>query len=180
MKEDLQTIFKKNIMPKRKEIFGIDNIFAVPKIEKVTINARVKRGSNIGEEKIFDTVKKITGQRPIFAKAKKSISNFKIREGATVGVKATLRGSKAMRFLDKLINVVLPRVRDFSGISESSMDGKGNLSIGIREHIVFPESASDDMSTLHGVQITITTTAKDNEKAIKLLKALGFPLKSKK
>ncbi len=136
-----------------------------------------KRGGNVTEEVIMNTLEKITGQKAVITKAKKSISNFKIREGMVVGVQATLRGTRAVDFTDRFINIVLPRVRDFSGLSRRSLDGAGNLTVGLPEHIVFPEVAGDDMTRLHGLQIVFCTTAKNNKDAMTLLSALGFPFK---
>lgn len=169
--------FKEKVLPAREKLFGVKNIMAAPKIEKVVLNARIKRGGQVTEEMIVSTIQRITGQKPIVAKARKSISNFKIREGMPVGVKVTLRGRMAFNFLDKLINITLPRVRDFSGLSEKNIDAQGNLNIGLREHIVFPEAASDDISKMHGLQITVKTTAGSKDKALILLKELGFPFK---
>ena len=178
MYQSIKDKFAKEVLPKRQELFGVTNIMAVPRLNKVVLNARVKRGSNVTEEIVAATVQKITGQKPILTKAKKSISNFKIRSGMVVGVKATLRGARAIDFTDRFINVVLPRVRDFSGLSRHAFDGGGNLTVGLPEHIVFPEVAGDDMARLHGLQIVFSTTAKNDAAAGKLLQALGFPFKA--
>jgi len=177
MTTSIKEKFIKEIVPKRQELFGVSNVMATPKIEKVVINARIKKDGNIDEEAVASTVLKISGQKPVVTKARKSISNFKIREGMSVGVKVTLRGNRAVNFLDKLINVTLPRVRDFNGLDTKGFDKEGNYTIGLPEHIVFPEVAGDDMAHLHGLEITIKTTAKDKEKGLKLLKELGFPFK---
>ena len=169
--------FKENVVPKRKELFDIENIEATPKIEKVVINARVKQGGAINEEAILETLSKITGQIANATKARLSISNFKIREGQVVGAKVTLRSSRAVDFIDKLINITLPRVRDFSGLEKKGFDGKGNYTIGFSEHNAFPEVAGDDVSRLHGIEVTIVTTAENNEQGFTLLKELGFPFK---
>lgn len=153
------------------------NIMATPKIVKVVINSRVKRGGNIGEEIVAKTVERVSGQKPVKTKARQSISNFKIREGMVLGVKVTLRGARALDFLDKFVNVVLPRVRDFSGLSPFGLDGHGNFTIGLPEHMVFPEVASDDMAQTHGLEITVATTARNNKDALTLLTELGFPFK---
>lgn len=150
---------------------------ATPRIEKVIVNARIKRGGTIGEEAVAKTLERITGQKPVLTKARKSISNFKIREGMVVGAKVTLRGERAMEFLGKLVNIVFPRVRDFSGLSALGLDGAGNYTVGLREQVVFPEAGNDDMSQVHGLEITVATTAKDNAQALTLLKELGFPFK---
>ncbi len=169
--------YKKEIIPRRKEIFGIDNILAVPKIEKVVLNARIKQGSPIGEDAILETLSKISGQSAQKALAKKSISNFKIRQGQIVGAKATLRADKAVDFIDKLISITLPRVRDFSGLSKKGFDGHGNYTIGFQEHNAFPEVAGDDVSRLHGLEVTIVTSAKNDNDGFILLSNLGFPFK---
>jgi len=155
----------------------VKNIMAAPKIVKVIINSRVKRGSNIGEEIVVKTLERISGQKPVLTKARQSISNFKIREGMVVGAKVTLRGARALDFLDKFVNVVLPRVRDFSGLSPLGLDGHGNFTIGLPEQMVFPEVANDDMAQTHGLEITVATTAKNNKDGLTLLTELGFPFK---
>jgi len=127
--------------------------------------------------KIVENITAIAGQKPVIAKARKSISNFKVREGEAIGIMVTLRGKRMYDFLNKLINVVFPRVRDFRGISRKAFDGKGNYSIGFKEHIVFPEAVQDDLTKVHGLQVNISTSAKTNEQGLKLLEALGFPFK---
>lgn len=169
--------FEKQVLPRRQELFGVKNIMAAPRIQKVALNSRIKRGGNVTEEMVVNTLKKITGQQPVITKARLSISNFKIREGMAVGARVTLRGERALTFLDKLINVALPRVRDFSGLSARGLDGRGNLTIGFNEHTVFPESAGDDLAHLHGLEVTVVTTAKNREQGLTLLKELGFPFK---
>lgn len=178
MWQSIKDKYQKNVLPRRAELFGVKNIMATPKIVKVVINGRVKRGGNVGEEVVAKTLERISGQKPVLTKARQSISNFKIREGMVVGAKATLRGARALDFLEKLINVVLPRVRDFSGLSPLGLDGHGNFTIGLSEHMVFPEAASDDMSQMHGLEITVATTARNNKDALTLLKELGFPFKT--
>jgi len=177
MFKTIGTIYKEDVVPKRTELFGVSNVYATPHIEKVVLNARVKRGGNVGEEAILNTLERITGQKPVTTKARLSISNFKIRAGMVVGAKVTLRGKRANDFLDKLIHVTLPRVRDFSGLQTKSIDNNGNLSIGLEEHVVFPETASDDMAHMHGLQICINTTATNKKDAEALFRALGFPFK---
>lgn len=177
MWQSIKDKYQKNILPRRAELFGVKNIMAVPKIVKVAINTRVKRGSNIGEEIVAKTLERVSGQKPVLTKARQSISNFKIREGMVVGAKVTLRGARALDFLDKFVNVVLPRVRDFSGLSSLGLDGHGNFTIGLPEHMVFPEVASDDMAQTHGLEITVVTTARNNKDALTLLAELGFPFK---
>ncbi|MBU2575514.1 50S ribosomal protein L5 [Patescibacteria group bacterium] len=169
--------FKDDVAPKRKELFGISNIEATPKIEKVVLNVRIKQGGNVEEGAILETLSKISGQIANTTKARISISNFKIREGQVVGAKVTLRAKRAIDFLDKMINVTLPRVRDFSGLDKKGFDGKGNYTIGFSEHNAFPEVAGDDVSRLHGIEVTIVTTADNDEHGFNLLKTLGFPFK---
>ncbi|MEK7164594.1 MAG: 50S ribosomal protein L5 [Patescibacteria group bacterium] len=178
MWQSIQQKFTEKIIPRRAELFGVKNTMATPRLTKVVLNARIKRGGKADEEVVVNTLEKITGQKAVITKAKKSISNFKIREGQAVGVKVTLRGARLNHFLDKFINVVLPRVRDFSGLSPAALDNAGNATFGITEHLVFPEVGSDDMSKTHGLQICISTTAKNNKDALTLLKELGFPFKA--
>ena len=169
--------YSEEVLPKRAELFGTANQHATPTIAKVVVNARVRKGGSVDEETVMGTLEKITGQKPISTKARLSISNFKIRQGMVVGAKVTLRSKRAYDFLDRLIHVTIPRIRDFSGLSTASFDGKGNYSIGLPEHIVFPEVAGDDVAHVHGVEITIKTTAGNDKDGLTLLKALGFPFK---
>lgn len=176
--KNLQTRFKEEILPKLKETLGIKNSMAVPKVTIININVGI--GTYVKAQKkdpeiVLENLKIISGQKPVITKAKKSISNFKIREGDPVGAIVTLRGKRMYDFLNKLINIVLPRVRDFRGLSRKSFDGHGNYSIGFKEHIVFPEISPDDVINIHGVQINIATNAKNDEQAFELLKAMGFP-----
>ena len=169
----------KNVYPKLATAGKVSNTLALPRIEKITIN--VGLGKSLSDATFTDAVVKnlerITGQKPVLTKAKKSISNFKIREGMIVGAKVTLRGVRMYDFLDKLIHVALPRVRDFRGISEKNVDNGGNLSLGFREHIVFPEIRSDEVEKLHGLEVNITTTAKNREEGLAFFKELGVPFK---
>ncbi len=160
----------------------ISNKHLVPKVEMITVNVGV--GSLVQRDKkaldeVVENVTAITGQKPVVKKSRKSISNFKLREGMPVGVSVTLRGEKMITFLNKLINIVFPRIRDFRGFTKKSFDGQGNLSIGIKEHLVFPEINPDDLVTIHGIQITIKTSTRDDEQAYHLLRAFGFPFKEK-
>jgi len=176
----LQEKYKREVIPAMKKKFGYQNDFAVPRIEKVVIN--IGTGKVISDAKGFDKVLKdlaaISGQAPVITKAKKSISSFKVREGMTVGAMVTLRKGRMYEFLDRLISVSLPRVRDFRGLDKKSFDGKGNLTIGLKEHIVFPEISSEDVKSIFGLEVSIITTAKTDEEGEKLLKLLGFPIKS--
>jgi len=172
--------YKKEVVPKLKEQFGYKNIHAVPSIQKVTLN--VGLGKNMKESKYLDTaeatLQRITGQQPVKTKARKSISNFKVRQGNVIGMKVTLRGKRMWNFLEKLIKVSLPRVRDFRGLSSEAFDGQGNYSLGLAEHIAFPEIRPDEVEVIHGLQITVSTDAKSKEEGLALLTHLGFPFKT--
>lgn len=176
---NLRKKYNKEIVPALKKDLNLKNAMAVPRIDKVVLNVGVGKG--LKDEKFIDNVEstliRITGQKPVKTKARKSISAFKIREGMTVGLKVDLRGDRMYDFIEKLIKVSLPRVRDFQGLSLKSFDKQGNYTIGIKEHIIFPEIKADEVENLHGLEIIISTTAKDDESAKKLLLALGFPLK---
>jgi large subunit ribosomal protein L5 len=175
----LQNFYKESVAPKLAEELGVKNVLALPKITKVTLN--IVLGQGIKEAKFLetaeDTLRRITGQAPVKCKARVSISNFKIRKGMVIGTKVTLRGKQMWDFLDKLVNITLPRVRDFRGISPTAFDDKGNYSLGFKEHMSFPEIRPDEIEVIHGLQITITTTAKSKEEGKALLTALGFPFK---
>ena len=178
----LKEHYTKNLVPKLKEELKIKNLWAVPRLEKVKIN--VGLGPFIAAKKdyseVIDNIAAICGQRPIVNKAKKAISNFKIRKGLPVGISVTLRGEKMYDFVSKLVNVTLPRIRDFRGISLKAFDGHGNYSMGITENTVFPEINPDNIDKIYGLEITICTTAKNNEVGTILLKALGFPFQKEK
>lgn len=175
----LKQFYKEQVAQKLKEDLGLKNSLAVPKISKVTLN--VGLGQGVKEAKYLETaeatLRRISGQQPVKCKARVSISNFKIRKGMVIGMKVTLRGQHMWDFLDKLVNVTLPRVRDFRGISPNAFDGRGNYSLGFREHMAFPEIRPDEIEVIHGLQVTITTTAKSPEQGRLLLMALGFPFK---
>lgn len=163
-------------MPKKEE----KNIMAEPKITKVTINVGIGtyvKAHNKDFSNIVENIMAISGQKPIVTKAKKAVSNFKLREKEPTGIKVTLRGKRMEDFVTKLINVVFPRVRDFRGLSPKAFDGNGNYSIGFREHTVFPEISPDDVMKLHGLQVNIITNAKNDESGLELLKTMGFPFK---
>lgn len=185
MAKELQTLrenFYKNILPKMQKDHGFKNSMAVPRLAKVKINMGL--GQFLAAKKdyseVLENIAAITGQKPIVTKARKSISNFKVREGVPVAVAVTLRGDKMYDFVSKLVNITFPRVRDFRGISKRSFDGHGNYSVGINENIVFPEINPDNVDRIHGLQVTITTTAKTDEMGYELLKALGFPFREAK
>lgn len=175
----LQKTYINTIVPELKNEFDIKNINAVPAIKQITVN--IGLGIGLKEAKYLETaentLRRITGQQPVKTKARKSIANFKIRQGNIVGMKVTLRGPRMWDFLDKLINVTFARIRDFRGLSPKSFDDQGNYSVGFSEHIAFPEIRSDEIEVIHGLQINIETTAKNPEQAKSLLTHLGFPFK---
>ncbi len=179
MKSRLLEKYKKEALPAMKEKFGYKNNLAVPKLEKAVLNVGLSPG--LKDDKFTETVEstltRITGQKPVFTKAKKSIAGFKIREGNVVGITVLLRGQRMYDFIDKLVNITLARVRDFRGISDESIDERGNLSLGFKEHTAFPEIKPDEVERLHGLEITIVTTAKSKKEGLELLKLLGFPFK---
>ncbi len=170
--------YKKEAVPAMQKKFGYTNVQAVPKLIKAVMN--VGFGKLSKEAKIVETVeqvvKAITGQRPLLTKAKKSISNFKVREGTVIGVKVTLRGRRLYDFLEKLVTVTLPRLRDFRGLSLKSFDQQGNLAIGFPEYLAFPEISAESLDKLFGLEVVIVTNAKTKEEAVELFKLLGFPL----
>lgn len=156
---------------------GIINLYAVPRVVKIVVN--VGAGDAAQDKKVIESIKKeirlITGQKPVVTQARKSIAAFKIRKGLAIGVKVTLRSKRMMFFLEKLLKIVFPRIRDFRGVSEKSLDGKGNLNIGISEQTLFPEIEYDTIDRIRGLEITIVTTAKDNQSAKRLFELLGMP-----
>jgi len=175
----IEEVYKTNAVPALKEKFGFTNILAVPKIEKVVINVGTGPGLKDPRfnEVVEATLQRITGQRPVKTIAKKSISNFKIREGLVIGMVVTLRGKRMYDFLEKLINITLPRVRDFRGLDPKNIDRRGTLNLGFREHIAFPEIKSDEIEKIHGMQVTVVTTAQSREQGFELLTHLGFPFR---
>lgn len=179
MKKGLLQTYREKIVPELQKSLGLKNPNAVPRIKSIIVNVGI--GSHVAagkdHEDIVKNIATITGQKPFVTFAKKAISNFKLKINMPSGVVVTLRGKRMYDFLTKLIHVVFPRIRDFRGISKKSFDGRGNYAVGIREHSVFPEIESEDVSKIHGMQITIQTTAGNNEKALELLKAFGFPFK---
>ena len=173
----LRETYKTNVFPALREQFKYENVMEVPKLEKVTINmglGEAKENAKILESAVQE-MGLITGQRPVVTKARKSIANFKVRQGMPVGAKVTLRGDNMYEFIDKLFNIALPRVRDFKGVSKNSFDGRGNYSMGIKEQLIFPEINYDKVETIKGMNIVFTTTAKTDEEAAALLAALGMP-----
>lgn len=174
----LKAKYQKEIIPKLREEFGYNNNLAVPCLKKVTINIGTARA--IREPKfldvVVDTLTRISGQKPVYTKAKKSISNFKIRKGMTVGTMVTLRGNRMYDFIEKIINISLPRTRDFRGIPTKAVSSQGDINIGFVEHTVFPEIKSDEVETIHGLEVNISSSAKTKEEGISLFRQLGFPL----
>ena len=169
------------IVPKLQKDLGLKNVMQVPKIKKITVNigigAYLQKNASKDYKFVIENITKITGQKPIEIKAKKSISNFKVREGMVIGVMCTLRGERAYNFLEKLIHIVFPRVRDFRGVNKKAIDKHGNCNFGFKEHTVFPEGMiADDAKKTHGLQVTITTNAQDRAHTEALLRAFDFPL----
>jgi large subunit ribosomal protein L5 len=177
----LYTVYKEEIHSKLLKEFSLENKLAVPKLQKIVINVGVREA--IDNAKAIDTVSSniaaITGQKPVTTKAKKSISNFKLREGMPIGCKVTLRKKVMYEFLDRLINLALPRTRDFQGVPDKSFDGRGNYTLGIKEHTIFPEIDVDKVDKLHGMDITFVTTAETDEQAYALLKHFGMPFRKR-
>lgn len=175
----LKDVYRQEVVPAMMKAFSYKNTFQVPKVEKVVINMGVGEATHNADalEAAVKDLMKIAGQKPIVTKAKKSVSAFKVRAGMNVGCKVTLRGERMYDFLEKLFNVVLPRVRDFRGVNPDSFDGRGNYSMGLREQLIFPEIEYDEVSKIRGMDITISTTAKTDEEGRYLLEALGMPFR---
>ena len=176
----LQEYYKSTVIPKLQEQFGYKTVMQVPRFKKVTINMGL--GEAVADKKIIEhaveDMTKISGQKPVVTYARKSVANFKVREGWPVGCKVTLRRERMYEFLDRLITIAIPRIRDFRGFSPRSFDGRGNYSIGVKEQIIFPEIDYDKIDTLRGMDITITTTARSDNEARALLDAFKFPLRN--
>jgi len=177
----LKEIYKKTITPALVKEFGYKNPMQVPVITKIVVNMGVGEASQNSKlmEGALSDMAAITGQKPVTTRARKSIANFKLRDGMPVGCRVTLRGDQMWEFLDRLVNVSLPRIRDFKGVSPKSFDGRGNYTLGIKEQIIFPEIEYDKVDKIRGMDIAITTTAKSNEEGLALLKAFDFPFKDK-
>ncbi len=175
----LREKYYQEVIAALKKDFGFTNNLAAPKVVKVTLNVGIGRSKDDPKvaETAESTVKRITGQAPIYTKSKKSISAFKVREGMKVGLKVTLRGRRMWDFLEKLVAITLPRVRDFRGIDLKNIDQNGNLNLGFKEHIVFPEIRSDEVEKIHGLEIAITVKSNNREESLALFKYLGFPFK---
>ncbi|EKD65663.1 MAG: hypothetical protein ACD_50C00021G0001 [uncultured bacterium] len=167
------------VVPEMEKKFGYGNGMAVPRILKVVVNVGTGKLGREGDkaQEVFDSMIMIAGQRPVKTKAKKAIAGFKTRQGMEVGVKVTLRGKRMWSFIDRLVNATLPRTKDFQGIPVSSVDANGNLNIGIKEHVIFPEISPEQVKTIFGMQVTVTSTAKSKEEGMELYRLLGFPLK---
>ena len=176
----LQDQYKAEIVPKLKEKFGYRNVMQVPRLSKVVVNMGL--GDAIENVKVIETAADeigiITGQKPVVTKARKSIANFKLREGVPIGVMVTLRRDRMYHFLDKLIAIALPRVRDFRGVSPRGFDGRGNYTLGIKEQIMFPEVNYDKIDKIRGMNITIVTTARTDEEGLELLRLMGIPFRA--
>lgn len=177
----LKDKYVKEIVPGLKQKFQYKTVMQVPKIEKICVNKGL--GAAVADKKIIDVgieeISTITGQKAVATKSKKDISNFKLRAGQSIGVKVTLRGDRMYEFMDRLMNVALPRVRDFKGVSDKGFDGHGNYTLGVKEQIIFPEISIDKVSKINGMDITFVTTAKSDEESYELLKAFGMPFVNK-
>jgi large subunit ribosomal protein L5 len=175
----LKQFYSEKVVPELKQRLNLDNVMQVPKITKITVNMGV--GEAVADKKIMDNavgdLQKITGQKPLVTRARKSIATFKVRDGLAIGAKVTLRGDRMYEFLDRLVNIAMPRIRDFRGVSARSFDGQGNYNFGVKEQIIFPEIAYDQIDAIRGMDITITTTAKDDLAGRALLEAFSFPFR---
>jgi large subunit ribosomal protein L5 len=175
----LQTYYRDTVVPELQKSLGIANPMRVPKITRITVNMGV--GEAVADKKALDgavsDLTALTGQKPLVTKARKAIASFKLRAGVPVGAKVTLRGARMYEFLDRLINVAMPRIRDFRGVSARSFDGRGNYSFGVKEQIIFPEIAYDKIDAIRGMDITITTTARDDREGRALLESFNFPFR---
>ncbi len=173
----LKERYREEVVPALRKEFGYDNVMKVPRPEKVSVN--IGLGEAVSDAKALESaatdVGIITGQKPVITRAKRSIANFKLREGMPIGVMVTVRGDRMWEFLDRLLNAALPRIRDFQGVSPSSFDGRGNFSLGIREQLIFPEIDYDKVDRIRGLQVTIATTARTDEEGKRLLELLGMP-----
>jgi large subunit ribosomal protein L5 len=175
----LQTYYREKVVPELMTSLGVTNPMRVPKITRITVNMGV--GEAVADKKAMDgavgDLTALTGQKPIVTKSRKAIASFKLRAGIPVGAKVTLRGARMYEFLDRLINVAMPRIRDFRGVSARSFDGRGNYSFGVKEQIIFPEIAYDKIDAIRGMDITITTTARDDREGRALLESFNFPFR---
>ena len=176
----LQEYYRDKIVPELQKNLGVKNIMQVPKITKITVNMGV--GEAVADKKIMDNavadLTKITGQKPLVTRSRKSVATFKLRDGLAIGCKVTLRGARMYEFLDRLINMAIPRIRDFRGVSNRSFDGRGNYTLGVKEQIIFPEIEYDKVEKVHGMDVCIVTTAPSNDQAKRLLQLLGMPFRN--
>lgn len=177
---NLKELYRTEIAPRLREELNLQNVMEVPRITKITLNMGV--GEAIGDKKILENamsdMEMISGQKPVITKARKSIAGFKVRDGWPIGCKVTLRSDRMYEFLERLISIAIPRIRDFRGISPKSFDGRGNFAMGVSEQIIFPEIEYDKVDALRGLDITITTTARNDDEGRALLRAFNFPLKA--
>jgi large subunit ribosomal protein L5 len=177
---NLKERYKTEIAPKLKEELSLDNVMEVPRITKITLNMGV--GEALGDKKVMESavadMEKIAGQKPVVTLARKSIAGFKVRDGWPIGCKVTLRSDRMFEFLERLVSIAIPRIRDFRGVSPKSFDGRGNFAMGVTEQIIFPEIEYDKVDALRGMDITITTTARTDDEGRALLRAFNFPLKA--
>jgi large subunit ribosomal protein L5 len=175
----LKEYYRETVVPRLRADLKIENAMQVPRITKITVNMGV--GEAVADRKVMDAavtdLSKITGQKPLITKSRKAIASFKLRAGLAVGAKVTLRGARMYEFLDRLINIAMPRIRDFRGVSPRSFDGQGNYSLGVKEQIIFPEIQYDQVDQIRGMDITITTTAVDDRQGRALLEAFNFPFR---
>jgi large subunit ribosomal protein L5 len=175
----LKEVYQKEIQAKLKDELGLENVMSVPKITKITLNMGL--GEALGDKKVLENalrdLEQIAGQKPVVTKARKSIAGFKVREGWPIGCKVTLRSDRMYEFLERLISIAIPRIRDFRGIGAKQFDGRGNFSMGVTEQIIFPEIDYDKIDALRGLDITITTTARNDDEGRALLRAFRFPFK---
>jgi len=174
----LKELYNKEVVPEMKKTFGLKNSFQIPRIEKVTVNVGIGKfikDSNMVKD-VAQAMTEITGQKPVMTKSRLSIAGFKIREGQEIGVKVTLRGRRMWDFLERLVGAAIPRIRDFQGIKESAVDSSGNLNVGIKEHVIFPEILPENVKHMISFQVTITTNAKNREKGMELFRMLKFPI----
>ncbi len=176
----LKEQYRTEALPALKEKLGVTNTMQLPRLSKVVVNMGLGIVDKDALKARTGELAMITGQRPVMTRARLSISNFKLREGMTIGAKVTLRGTRMFEFLDRLINAALPRIRDFRGVSEDAFDGKGNYTLGLKDQMIFPEVDPDKVSASQGMNVTIVTTARSNEDAYELLKLLGMPFAKKK
>lgn len=175
----LQQYYREQVVPRLQKDLGIGNPMQVPRITKITVNMGV--GEAVADKKVMDAatadLAKISGQKPLITRSRKAIASFKIRAGLPIGCKVTLRGARMYEFLDRLISIAMPRIRDFRGVSPRSFDGRGSYSLGVKEQIIFPEIQYDQIDQIRGMDITITTTARDNRQGRALLEAFNFPFR---